>query len=54
MDVSTHPSVGAISHSEVVQLGSIIISNPRDMCDVTFLVRLQGEFEIDHSWEERV
>ena len=21
------------------------------LCDVIFLVRLQGKFEIDHSWE---
>ena len=24
------------------------------LCDVIFLVRLQGKFAIDHSWERRV
>ena len=45
--------------SEVVRIGSIIVFHLRKLwktkfsilCDVTFLVRLQGKFEIDHSWE---
>ena len=47
-------------YSEVVRIGSVIIfylSTLRKaksfsrLCDVIFLVRLQGKFEIDHSWE---
>ena len=45
--------------SEVVRIGSIIIFHLSKLwkakffilCDVIFLVRLQGKFEIDHSWE---
>ena len=44
--------------SEVVRIGSIIfhLSMLRKakfsiQCDVLFLVRLQGKFEFDHSWE---
>ena len=44
---------------EVVRIGSIIIFHLSKLlkakffilCDVIFLVRLQGKFEIDHSWE---
>ena len=44
---------------EVVRIGSIIIFHPSKLwqakffilCDVIFLVRLQGKFYIDHSWE---
>ena len=44
--------------SEVVRIGSIIISHMSKwwntkffiLCDEIFLVRLQGKFEIDHSW----
>ena len=43
--------------SEVVRIGSIIIFHLSKLkkfsilCDVIFLVRLQGKFDIDHSWE---
>ena len=45
--------------SEVVRIGSIIsfqLNKLRKakfsiLCDVIFLVRLQGNFEIDHGWE---
>ena len=45
--------------SDVVRLGSIIIFHLSKLskakfftlCDAIFLVRLQGEFEVDHSWE---
>ena len=45
--------------SEVVRIGSIIIFHLSKLwkakffilCEVTFLVRLQGRLEIDHSWE---
>ena len=46
--------------SEVVRIGSIIIFHLSKLkkanefsilCDVIFLVRLQGKFGIDHSWE---
>ena len=45
--------------SEVVRIGSVILfhlgklwkTKFSTLCDVTFLVRLQGKFEIDHSWE---
>ena len=45
--------------SEVVRIGNIIISHLSKLgkakffilCDVIFLVRLQGKFDIDHSWE---
>ena len=46
--------------SEVVRIGSIYIFHLVGkkwkakffiLCDVIFLVRLQGKFEIDHSWE---
>ena len=45
----------------VVRIGSVIIfhvsklwkSKFSILCDVIFLVRLQGKFEIDHSWECR-
>ena len=44
-------------HSDVVRIGSIIIFHLSKLwkakffilCDVIFLVRLQGKFEIDHS-----
>ena len=45
--------------SKVVGIGSIIIFHLSKLwkdkffilCDVIFLVKLQGKFEIDHSWE---
>ena len=45
--------------SDVVRIGSTIIFHLSKLwkakffilCDVIFLVRLQGKFEIDHSWE---
>ena len=45
--------------SEVGKIGSIIIFHMSKLwkakfsilCDVIFLVRLQGKFEVDHSWE---
>ena len=44
---------------EVVRIGRIIIFHLSKLrkakffilCDVIFLVRLQGKLEIDHSWE---
>ena len=44
---------------EVVRIGSVIIFHPSNLwkakffilCDVIFLVRLQGKFDFDHSWE---
>ena len=45
--------------SEVVRIDSVIIFHLCKrwkvkffiLCGVTFIVRLQGKFEIDHSWE---
>ena len=40
--------------SDVVRIGSIVILHLVSyfiLCDVTFLVRLQGKFEMGHSWE---
>ena len=39
---------------EVTRIGGIIIfhlSKFSMLCDVVFLVRLQGKFYIDHFWE---
>ena len=41
--------------SEVVRIGSVIVyhlSRFFMLCDVIFLVTLQGKFETDHSWEK--
>ena len=48
--------------SELVRIGSIIIFHLSKLwntkffilCNIIFLVMLQGRFEIDHSWEWKV
>ena len=52
-------SIPRSTSTEVGRIGSVIISHLSKLwkffklCDVIFLVRLPGEFEIDHSWECR-
>ena len=65
-DIGTHTLQAAFSQpsqekcmGEVVRIGSEIIFDLSKLWkakffilrDVIFLVRLQGKFEIDHSWE---